>query len=407
VIDELLAPSESSAALGDADRQDWRLLAILSALMGFGAISTDLYLPAMPAMAVSLAAATGQIEWTVSGFLIGFSIGQLFWGAISDRYGRRSPLVIGLLLFVLGSAGCAVAGSVATMIVARIVQALGACAGVVLARAMVRDLYEGTRAVQMMSTLMTVMNIAPLLGPLIGGQILLHAGWRAIFWFLVGVGLLTLASMFRLPETLARELRDRQTLRATMVSYGRLARNGRLMAYTAAGAFFYAGMFAYIAGSPFAYITVYHVRPDLYGLLFAVGVVGMMVTNFLNARLVRRYSSDRLLLWGSMVTAAVGLVLAGTVASGFGGLAGLVVPLFVFVSMTGFIVANSIVGALALAPQRAGAVAALVGMAQYGSGVGASALIGAMADGTAQPMGYVIAGCGLGSLACARIAVRT
>ena len=188
-----------------ADRHPWRLLATLSALLGFASISNDVYLPAMPTMAQSLHATPGSIEWTISGYLIGFSLGQLFWGPVGDRYGRRIPVAAGLILFLIGATGCAMAGSGTTLIVFRVIQALGACAGVVLARAMVRDLYEGDRAAQMLSTLMTVMAIAPLVGPILGGQILGFAGWRHIFWTLDVVGLLTLIAVMRLPETLPEE----------------------------------------------------------------------------------------------------------------------------------------------------------------------------------------------------------
>jgi multidrug resistance protein len=193
-----MAPARAEEA-----RRGVRVLAILSALMGFASISTDLYLPAMPAMAKSLSANSGAMELTISGYLIGFSLGQLLWGPIGDRYGRRMPIVVGIILFAIGSAGCALSGSAAAMIGWRIVQAVGACAGVVLARAMVRDLYAGNRAAQMMSTLMTVMAIAPLVGPFLGGQILALSSWQAIFWTLVGFGVLTLAAMFALAGALA------------------------------------------------------------------------------------------------------------------------------------------------------------------------------------------------------------
>ena len=200
-------------------RHDLPVLAILSTLLGFASISTDLYLPAMPAMGQALHAGAGAIALTVSGYLIGFSLGQLFWGPIGDRYGRRIPVAIGLVLFIIGAAGCALSGNVWEMIFWRVVQALGACAGVVLARAMVRDLYEGHRAAQMLSTLMTVMAIAPLLGPIAGGQILLLASWRAIFWVLVGVGVLTLAAMLYLPETLPVERRNYEKLSNAAARY--------------------------------------------------------------------------------------------------------------------------------------------------------------------------------------------
>src|SRR4051812_37382649 len=251
--------------------------------MGFASISTDLYLPAMPAMGRALGADAGTVELTVSGCLIGFSLGQLLWGPIGDRYGRRGPVAIGLVLFVIGSAGCALAGSAAGMIGWRVVQAVGACAGVVLARAMVRDLYEGERAAQMLSTLMTVMAIAPLLGPVLGGQILALAGWRAIFWTLVGVGLLTLAAVLAMPETLPANRRNREPLSRALVRYGDLIRQPRLLGYAGAGGFFYGGIFTYVAGTPFAYITYHHVPPQLYGLLFALGIVGIMAANLANA----------------------------------------------------------------------------------------------------------------------------
>ncbi len=174
----------------------WHVLAVLSLLMGFASISTDLYLPAMPEMRRSLHAGAGMVELTISGYLIGFSLGQLLWGPISERYGRRPSVAAGLVLFVIGSAGCALSGNMSTLIAWRVVQAIGACASVALSRAMVRDLYDGNRAARMLSTLITVMAVAPLIGPLVGGQIVALAGWRAIFWVLVGIGLVTLAALY-------------------------------------------------------------------------------------------------------------------------------------------------------------------------------------------------------------------
>ncbi|MDB5534130.1 MAG: drug transporter protein [Hyphomicrobiales bacterium] len=392
-------------ARAEAARHGIRVLAILSALMGFASISTDLYLPAMPVMAGALRSDTGAMEMTISGYLIGFSLGQLLWGPIGDRYGRRLPVVIGLVLFVLGSAGCALSTSAEMMIGWRVLQAVGACAGVVLARAMVRDLYEGDRASQMLSTLMTVMAIAPLIGPIVGGQILVFASWQAIFWTLVGVGLLTLVAIFALPETLPPERRNREPLVRALADYAVLLRQPRLMAYAGAGAFFYGGIYAYIAGTPFAYISYYHVPPQFYGLLFAAGIVGIMATNIVNARLVMRLGSVNLLRAGTGAAALAGIVIAVDAATGWGGLMGLAVPLFVFVGLTGFIVANSIGGALASFPTRAGAVSALVGSLQYGTGIAGSAMVGAFAGGTPWTMGWVIGLAGIGSALCAWLIV--
>jgi DHA1 family bicyclomycin/chloramphenicol resistance-like MFS transporter len=283
----------------------------------------------------------------------------------------------------------------------RIVQAVGACAGVVLGRAMVRDLYSGNRAAQMLSTLMIVMAIAPLIGPLLGGQILALAGWHAIFVVLVGVGVATLAAVFALPETLPRERRNAEPLGCALAGYGHLLRHPRLLAYAGAGGFFYAGMFAYVAGTPFAYISYHHVPAQLYGLLFAAGIVGIMATNIVNSRLVMRFGTERLLVLGAGGAALSGTLTAVAAWTGWGGLWGLLMPLFMFASATGFIVANSIAGALAGFPKRAGTVSALVGAIHYGSGIIGSAMVGVFADGTPWPMGWVIAVAGIGSAVCA------
>ncbi|MFL9824338.1 multidrug effflux MFS transporter [Rhodoplanes sp. SY1] len=401
--DDVEAVGAVAPARAGAARHGWWMLGVLSLLMGFASISTDLYLPAMPAMGLSLRASAGTVEWTVFGYLVGFSLGQLVWGPVSDRHGRRLPVAIGIALFVIGSAGCALAGDVSSIIAWRIVQAVGASAGVVLSRAMVRDLYDGHRAAQMLSTLITVMAIAPLLGPIVGGQILVFVGWRAIFWTLVGVGLVTLVALITLPETLSDDRRSRDSLGRALGRYGELLRRPRLLGYAGAGGCLYAGMFAYIVGSPFAFIAYHRLPAQLYGLLFAAGIVGIMAANMINVRLLPRHGSDRLLTAGTVMAAASALVVALAAATDWGGLWGLAVPLFVFASSTGLIVANSIAGALSDYPKQAGAVSALVGAMQYGSGILGSGLVGAFADGTPRPMGWVIAVFGVGSVLCARL----
>jgi MFS transporter, DHA1 family, multidrug resistance protein len=397
------SPGVSGEGVATPAAPGWRVLAVLSLLMGFASISTDLYLPAMPEMSRSLLANEGLVELTISGYLLGFSFGQLLWGPISDRYGRRSSVAVGLVLFVIGSAGCATSGSALAMIGWRVVQALGACASVALSRAMVRDLYQGVRAAQMLSILITVMAVAPLVGPLLGGQIVALAGWRAIFWTLVGIGSATCAALFTIPETLPAARRNQEPLFRAIARYGELLADRRILGYAGAGGFFYAGMFAYIAGTPFAYITYYHVPAQLYGLLFGLGIIGIMGSNLVNSRLVSRFGYDRMLRAGTMAAACSAIMVGLFARTGWGGLWGLVLPLFLFVSATGFIVANSITGALDHFPERAGTVSALVGAVQYGSGIVGSGLVGVFANGTPWPMGWVIAICGIGSLLCMRL----
>jgi len=394
------------AAAAVVSRPGWHILGVLSILMGFASISTDLYLPAMPAMGHSLGVDAGTMELAISSYLIGFSLGQLLWGPISDRYGRRSSVAVGLLLFVIGSAGCAVAANAHALIGWRIVQALGACAGVALSRAMVRDLYTGNRAAQMLSTLLTVMAVAPLIGPLVGGQIVVLAGWRAIFWVLVVIGLLTFALLWTIPETLPSARRNMEPLGRAMFRYGELLGNRQLLGYAGTGGFLYAGMFAYIAGTPFAYINFYHVPAERYGLLFGLAVAGIMGANLLNSRLVLRYGYDRILLVGALMAMLTAIAAAIAGRTGWGGLWGLVAPLVLFASTTGLIVANSITGALAHFPHRAGAVSALVGAVHYGSGIMGSALVGILADGTPWPMGMVIGITGVGCCLSARLVLK-
>ncbi len=384
-------------------RHGWRVLAILSTLMGFASISTDLFLPAIPTIAEALRAGPGTIELTISSYLVGFSLGQLLWGPISDRHGRRGPIAAGLVMFVAGSTGCALSASAFSLIGWRVVQAVGACASVVLARAIVRDLFAGARAAQMMSTLMAIMAIAPLLGPIVGGGILAVEGWRAIFYALVGIGLLTLAALFTIDETLPLDRRSTEPLTRALAEYGRLLHDRRLLAYAGSAGFFFFGTFGYIAASPFAYITVHHVAPQLYGFLFGAGIVGIMATSTLNARLVTRVGSDRPLLWGARIAASAAVTLAITSRTGWGGLAGLAVPMFAFVASTGIMSANAIAGALSGFPRQAGAVSALFGTIQYGGGIVGSALVGVFADGTAWPMGWVVAVGGVGTLLCVRL----
>lgn len=378
-----------------------RMLIILSTLMSFASMSTDMYLPALPEISRSLHAPSASIELTFSAFLAGFSIGQLLWGPIGDRYGRRLPIAIGVILFVIGSAGCALSVTAPQLMAWRMVQALGACAGPVLARAMVRDLYGREHAARVLSTLIMIMGVAPLLGPLVGGQILVIGSWRAIFWVLVGFGALTLFLLRYLPETLERSARSRAPLGASLSSYLALIRDPRILGYALSGGFFYAGAYAFIVGTPFVYIEYYRISPQSYGFLFGLNIAGMMLANFINARALARFGSERMFRFGTWILAAAGLALALDARFGWGGLAGLVVPIFFYMSMNGFIVANSVAGALAAHPHQAGAASSLVGAMHFGSGILSAAMVGWFADGTPWTMAWIMAAAGVGSLVTA------
>lgn len=397
-------PGAGDAAVGRGN--ELRLLLILSALMSFASVSTDMYLPALPTISRALHASEASIGLTFSAFLIGFSLGQLLWGPISDRSGRRLPIALGLVLFIIGSAGCALSTTVTQMMVWRVVQALGACVGPVLSRAMVRDLYGREQSARMLSTLILIMGVAPLAGPLLGGQILAFWSWQGIFWTLVGIGLLTLASLRLLPESLPHAQRTTTPLRHTFADYLELLGDVRLMGYALAGGFFYAGVYAFIVGTPFVYIEYYHVSPQAYGWLFGVNILGMMVANFVNRRLLKRFGSERLFHIGTWILALTGVVLAVDARFGWGGLFGLVLPIFLFVSMNGLIVANSVAGALSAFPHKAGSASSLLGAMHYGSGILTAAMLGWFSDRTPWTMAWIMGLTGLGSLATSLIAAR-
>jgi DHA1 family bicyclomycin/chloramphenicol resistance-like MFS transporter len=266
---------------------------------------------------------------------------------------------------------------------------------------MVRDLFARERSAQMLSNLMTVMAIAPLAGPFIGGQILAAASWRAIFWTLMGLGLAALLAMLALPETLPAERRSRQSIRAALAGYATLARDSRLIGYAAMGGLYYGGIFAYIAASPFAYIDFYHVRPQIFGVFFALPIIGIMAVNQLNTRLVLRVGGDLLCRVGTGAAAAAGILALIEARSGWGGFGGIVAAIVVYGASSGLIVANSVAGALAAFPTRAGAASAFVGAIHYGSGILSAALVGWLADGTPTPMTAILAAGGIGSFLCA------
>jgi MFS transporter, DHA1 family, multidrug resistance protein len=403
---EKLASTDAPTSQSDPARSI-KLLVVLGALMSFASISTDIYLPAMPQIATDLHTSGGDIEFTLSAFLFGYSFGQLLWGPIGDRYGRKWPIVCGVLLFVAGSAGCAFATSGTDMIIWRVVQAVGACVGPVLARAMVRDLYEKQAAAKTLSTLMLLSNIAPLLGPLAGGQILTIAPWRMIFWVLVFFGLIIAVASACLNETLPRARRSTEPFAKAFSGYPSMLKDRAFLGYALSGGFFYAGIYAYIAGTPFAYISYHHISPQAYGLLFAINMIGIMAANFINGRLIARFGSDALFRFGSIIAAVAGVFVAASARSDFAGVIGLAVPIFIYLSAVGLIVGNSVAGALSSFPHRAGAAAGLVGTIHYGSGILSAAMVGLFSDGTPWTMGWIICVGGLGSFLTARLVKKS
>jgi MFS transporter, DHA1 family, multidrug resistance protein len=370
-----------------------------------------MYLPALPAIGRDLAATPAAVQLSLSSFFLGFGVGQLVWGPLGDRFGRRGPIVAGIALYIAGCVACALSSDVDHLVLWRFVQAFGACAAPVLARAMVRDLFPQDQAARMLSLMMLIMGIAPMVAPLLGGQVLVWSGWRAIFWGLAAFGLIVLAGLYTIPESLSLDKRRRAGIGDMVTGYFRLLGNRAYLAYTLSGAFFTGGMFTYIAATPFVYIEYFGISPQLYGLLFGVNVVGMMVFNVVNRRLVLAIGSDRSLVWGALACAGFGLILAVLGATGSFGLLGIVVPLFFYLAMMGLVGANAMAGAMSVVPGMAGAASGLAGTVQFGIGAAASALVGWLSDGTPVPMALVIGAmavcCALSALALPKRAVET
>ena len=379
---------EHASPVTTASQTGLTFILILSGLMAFTSLSTDIYLPAMPTMAEDL---HGNVELTITGFLIGFTIAQLIWGPISDHMGRRKPLFIGMVLFIIGSAGCALSTSITQIVFWRVFQALGACTGPMLARAMIRDLFARTRAAQMLSTLVLVMAIAPIAGPLIGGQIIRLSTWHSIFWLLVVIGALMFISLNWLPETLPEDKRVKASLAGAFRNYRSLLTNGRFMRYTLSLTFYYVGAYAFITGSPFVYISYYHVDPQHYGWVFALNIIGVMAMSVVNRRLVQRHALEQLLKYATMLAALAAVALALLVKLESGGIVAIIVSIFLLFSMNGIIAATSTAAALDAVPNIAGSASALIGALQYGSGIISSLLLAAFSDGTPWTMAWIIA----------------
>ncbi|WP_182059241.1 multidrug effflux MFS transporter [Pantoea sp. ME81] len=318
-------------------------IVILSALMAFTSLSTDIYLPAMPAMSAAL---HGDSELTVTGFLIGFAIAQLIWGPISDQLGRKTPLYIGMIIFAVGSAGCALSSDMPQIVFWRVIQAAGACTGPMLARAMIRDLFSRTRAAQMLSTLIIVMAIAPIAGPLMGGQIIRYSQWPVIFWFLAVVGALMFISLLWLPETLPAEKRVTASPRQIMGNYRALLQNKNFMRFTLCVTFYYVAAYAFIVGSPAVYISYFGIDPQHYGWLFAINILGLVTVSTVNKRLVQKVRLETLLKSASFIAALMTFVMCFVLKTHPAALAGLVICIFIFFSMNGIIAASATAAAL-------------------------------------------------------------
>ena len=383
-----------------------KTILILGALSAFGPLAIDFYLPGFPAMALAFGTDEKHIQATLAAYFLGLSIGQLVYGPMADRFGRRLPLLVGVTLFTLSSLLCAFAPTLDWLIVARFVQALGGCAGMVLARAIVSDKCDAVGSAKVFSQLMLVMGLAPILAPMLGGLLVNTWGWQWIFILLTFFSAACLVAVaLGLPESMPAD-RPRQPLGGALGAYGRLLLDRVFIGHAITGGIAMAGMFAYIAGSPFVFIKLYGVPAEHYGWLFGSNAAGFIVMAQVNARLLARTGPALLLSRMVWMYLGAGLVLLALAALHTAALWPLLIPLFVCIASLGCIIPNASACAMNGQGARAGSASALLGCLQFSLAAGAASLVGVLHDGTALPMAWVIGGCGVLAVAASLLTRR-
>lgn len=371
-----------------------RLTLVLGALTAFAPFATDMYLVSFPALAASFHADSGQVQLGLSLFFVGLAVGQLFYGPLIDRYGRKLPLLAGTAFFAATSFLIVFAPDIESFIALRLLQAIGGCAGMVVSRAIITDLFDERETARILSLMMTVQGLAPILAPVLGGYILIFADWRAIFLFLAVFGAICFAAASTLlPETLPRQKRQRMNLVGVLTIYVHLLGQRRFIAPTLAGSLSLGSIFAFISGSPFVFMEIHQISPQHYGWLFGANAFGMIVAAQLNRFLLNRLAPSKVLAGALGVQIVAIFVALVTLTSG--SLFVLLSSLWISLATIPLVAANATALGMAASGKHAGSASALVGVLQFGVAGIVSALVGVLHDGTALPMVGTIFACGL------------
>lgn len=379
----------------------------LGLLSAIGPFAIDMYLPALPAIGRNLQAGTGAVQMSLTAFFIALSLGQSLYGPLSDMIGRKAPLYLGLALFSLGSLGCALAPNIQVLIGFRFLQGIGACAGMVIPRAIVRDLHTGVDATRLMSLLMLVFSISPILAPLTGSFVIQLGGWRAVFWVVLvaaAVGCLILGTV---TETRPRSERVNSNIRAVAAAYGLLLRDRHFLGLAFIGAFGISSFFVYLSNSPFVLIEHYHLSPRLYSVYFSANAASFFAMAQLNAWLASRFGLRGLVRGAVTVYAIVMLTLLALFVSGIDRLEVLAALLFIGYGCLGLVIPTTAVLALEEHGTIAGTASALMGTVQFVTGAIIMVVVGSFLNGTALPMVAGIAGCATLALILGQVTLRT
>ena len=371
------------------------LTALLAGLSAFGPLTTDMYLSSMPDIARQLSATPAQVQFTISAYLIGLAVGQIAYGPVSDRYGRKPVLLGALGIYSLAGLACALSASIDLLVAARVFQALGAAGLLVVTRAVVRDLYTGARAGRELSVIAAVMALGPVLAPAVGGLLQTAFGWRSVFFALLFVGLAGIAAVvFLLPETLRERAPERFSLMAMLRSFGVLLRHPAYVAYLGLGTFSFAGLIVWITSASFVLQDLYGLSPFHFGVLFAFGALGYMSGSTFAARSVTGLGINRVVGLGSVTLVIGGLAMLAALAFAPSSALCLVIAAAIYIAGLGMVFSQSIAGALSPFPERAGAASSLFGFCQQSVAAGGGALIGVLMGQSAWPVAIMVAAFG-------------
>ena len=366
-------------------------------LQAFAPVSIDMYLPAMPQMEQVFHTTAAAVQYTMVTFLVGFALGQSLYGPITDRFGRKPPLYVSLALFIAASAACALAPSIQMMSFYRLLQAIGACGGAVISRAIVRDLFPTSELRRIFSMLVLVVGVSPVIAPMLGSYLLIWFGWKAAFVTQTLIGIVCLAGMhFRLPESLPRGARIPLRVDTIVAGYSRLIKDKTFLGASVMCGFSAAGTFAYITSAPFVYISLYKVPPAEFGWLFGAAAAGMVTASQINGRMSHRTPLWRVLRNASLVQLAAGFLLLIAVLTGTGGLAAVFVCILAYIAAQGFVFPNGSAIAMMRHGEIAGTASALLGTNQFMIAAIAATFLGLL-ENPAVPMAIVIFICAAAS----------
>ena len=373
---------------------------LLAAAVALGPLATDMYLPALPQIGRDFGSGTDQVQLTLSLYMAGFAVAQLICGPLADRFGRKPIMIGGFILFAIASAGCALATNIETLILCRVLQALGGSAGPVLGQAAIRDIYTPREAAKILAILASIMALAPAIAPTIGGVLVASLGWSAIFLALGAYALvMAVVVAFGIPEPMRPEYRQPLRLCSLLRNYRSIGTDISFLGYTLTNALIFSGLFAFLSGSSFVLIDFLGVAPEHFGLFFACMVVGYVTGNLTAIRLGSKLLPDQILVRGLIIAVAGGGLMAALALGGVYNVWAVILPQTLFMVGTGMVLPQTMAGALANFPRMAGSASALFGFGQMAVAAVAGILVGHLHDGTSVVMAVIIATCACAALA--------